>query len=234
MLHLLFVAWAYPFGSLNFNLFMQKIRELISVLDQRKDESIERTFKGVARHFREVFSELVQGGHGHLVMMKKKVCLKCFCFILFVFASLHTVWCSLYACCIIFVPHKICQTNCQFHVVPKNYFFWNSFIKVLIFENFSCYICIDAFDGICFIFYCIQGAWLRGLLEWLVSETKMQRIISIVLLIWAIESLKLGLCSLCCIDYRCSKFELFLLDTNSSLLYKTSSTRLTYLWICII
>ncbi|KAH7561344.1 hypothetical protein JRO89_XS10G0214200 [Xanthoceras sorbifolium] len=51
----------------------EKIKELISVLDQRKDESIERTFKGVARHFREVFSELVQGGHGHLVMMKKKV-----------------------------------------------------------------------------------------------------------------------------------------------------------------
>lgn len=50
----------------------KKIRELISVLDQRKDESIERTFKGVARHFREAFSELVQGGHGHLVMMKKK------------------------------------------------------------------------------------------------------------------------------------------------------------------
>ncbi|KAK3140087.1 hypothetical protein QOZ80_5AG0395600 [Eleusine coracana subsp. coracana] len=50
----------------------QKIRELISVLDQRKDESIERTFKGVARHFREVFSELVQNGHGYLVMMKKK------------------------------------------------------------------------------------------------------------------------------------------------------------------
>ncbi|KAG9459745.1 hypothetical protein H6P81_004253 [Aristolochia fimbriata] len=49
-----------------------KIGELISVLDQRKDESIERTFKGVARHFREVFSELVQGGHGYLVMMKKK------------------------------------------------------------------------------------------------------------------------------------------------------------------
>ncbi|PPD74467.1 hypothetical protein GOBAR_DD28615 [Gossypium barbadense] len=51
----------------------EKIKELIEVLDQRKDESIERTFKGVARHFREVFSELVQGGHGHLVMMKKKV-----------------------------------------------------------------------------------------------------------------------------------------------------------------
>uniref|UniRef100_A0ACD5TZL5 Uncharacterized protein n=1 Tax=Avena sativa TaxID=4498 RepID=A0ACD5TZL5_AVESA len=50
----------------------EKIRELISVLDQRKDESIERTFKGVARHFREVFAELVQGGTGYLVMMKKK------------------------------------------------------------------------------------------------------------------------------------------------------------------
>ena len=54
--------------------FLQKIKELIAVLDQRKDESIECTFKGVARHFREVFSELVQGGHGYLVMMKKKVC----------------------------------------------------------------------------------------------------------------------------------------------------------------
>ncbi|XP_011090227.1 structural maintenance of chromosomes protein 3 isoform X2 [Sesamum indicum] len=50
----------------------EKIKELISVLDMRKDESIERTFKGVAKHFREVFSELVQGGHGFLVMMKKK------------------------------------------------------------------------------------------------------------------------------------------------------------------
>ncbi|KAL3684701.1 hypothetical protein R1sor_002723 [Riccia sorocarpa] len=50
----------------------QKIRELISVLDQRKDESIERTFKGVAKNFREAFSELVQGGHGSLVMMKKR------------------------------------------------------------------------------------------------------------------------------------------------------------------
>ncbi|TKY53861.1 Structural maintenance of chromosomes protein 3 [Spatholobus suberectus] len=49
----------------------EKIRELISVLDQRKDESIERTFKGVAKRFREVFSKLVQGGHGNLVMMKK-------------------------------------------------------------------------------------------------------------------------------------------------------------------
>jgi structural maintenance of chromosome 3 (chondroitin sulfate proteoglycan 6) len=50
----------------------EKIKELIQVLDHRKDESIERTFKGVAKNFREVFSELVQGGHGMLVMMKKK------------------------------------------------------------------------------------------------------------------------------------------------------------------
>ncbi|KAJ4843307.1 hypothetical protein Tsubulata_030215, partial [Turnera subulata] len=46
-------------GKLN---LMQATRELISLLDQWKDKSIERTFKGVAHHFREVFSELVQGG----------------------------------------------------------------------------------------------------------------------------------------------------------------------------
>lgn len=68
---------------------LQKIKELISVLDQRKDESIERTFKGVARHFREVFAELVQGGHAYLVMMKKKVCflLTCIRGIMFQFCS---------------------------------------------------------------------------------------------------------------------------------------------------
>lgn len=49
----------------------------------RKDESIERTFKGVAKHFREVFSELVQGGLGFLVIVKKKVCYVLFCMILF-------------------------------------------------------------------------------------------------------------------------------------------------------
>ena len=59
----------------------QKIKELISVLDQHKDESIERTFKGVAKHFREVFSELVQGGHGILIMMKKKVAFCYLCFL---------------------------------------------------------------------------------------------------------------------------------------------------------
>lgn len=72
--HFLYHIPKVPFSLPVFFYVLQKIRELISVLDQRKDESIERTFKGVARHFREVFTELVQGGHGHLVMMKKKVC----------------------------------------------------------------------------------------------------------------------------------------------------------------
>lgn len=53
---------------------LQKIKELITVLDQRKDESIERTFKGVAHHFKEVFSELVQDGYGQLLIRKLKAC----------------------------------------------------------------------------------------------------------------------------------------------------------------
>lgn len=39
-------------------------------LDLRKDEALERTFKGVARNFREVFAELVPGGRGELVMQR--------------------------------------------------------------------------------------------------------------------------------------------------------------------
>ncbi|MEW5315971.1 MAG: hypothetical protein WDW38_007365 [Sanguina aurantia] len=46
------------------------IRQLIAVLDGRKDEAIERTFKGVAMNFRDVFAELVPGGKGELVMVK--------------------------------------------------------------------------------------------------------------------------------------------------------------------
>ncbi|CAN6979570.1 unnamed protein product [Brassica oleracea var. botrytis] len=38
----------------------EKIKELITVLDQQKDESIERTYKMVSFHFREIFSQLVQ------------------------------------------------------------------------------------------------------------------------------------------------------------------------------
>ncbi|GFH07951.1 structural maintenance of chromosomes protein, partial [Haematococcus lacustris] len=48
-----------------------KIQELVRALDGRKDEAIERTFKGAAKHFREVFQELVPGGRGELVMQKR-------------------------------------------------------------------------------------------------------------------------------------------------------------------
>ncbi|GIL90194.1 hypothetical protein Vretifemale_17882 [Volvox reticuliferus] len=47
-----------------------KIKELITALDMRKDEAIERTFKGVAKNFREVFAALVPGGMGELVMIR--------------------------------------------------------------------------------------------------------------------------------------------------------------------
>ncbi|KAF2317506.1 hypothetical protein GH714_023658 [Hevea brasiliensis] len=52
----------------------EKIRELISVLDQRKDESIERTFKGVARHFEKYSLNLCKvsfTGQGETQSMKQ-------------------------------------------------------------------------------------------------------------------------------------------------------------------
>ena len=47
-----------------------KVRELVETLDLRKTESIERTFKQVAKSFRDVFAELAPGCHGELVMIK--------------------------------------------------------------------------------------------------------------------------------------------------------------------
>ena len=47
------------------------IEELISVLDQRKDEAIERTFKQVSREFANVFEKLVPAGRGRLVIQRK-------------------------------------------------------------------------------------------------------------------------------------------------------------------
>jgi len=44
------------------------IQELIQSLDAQKDEAILRTFRGVSTHFAEVFSELVPGGAGQLIM----------------------------------------------------------------------------------------------------------------------------------------------------------------------
>ncbi|KAI8851055.1 hypothetical protein BC829DRAFT_133426 [Chytridium lagenaria] len=49
----------------------ESIEDLIKVLDQRKDEAIERTFKQVAKHFTSVWRKLVPSGYGKLVMMKK-------------------------------------------------------------------------------------------------------------------------------------------------------------------
>ncbi|CAI2172186.1 19502_t:CDS:10 [Funneliformis geosporum] len=47
------------------------ISELITVLDQRKDEAIERTFKQVAKYFSEVFEKLVSAGRGQLIMQRR-------------------------------------------------------------------------------------------------------------------------------------------------------------------
>ena len=49
----------------------KSIEELISVLDQRKDEAIERTFKQVSREFAKVFEKLVPAGRGRLVIQRK-------------------------------------------------------------------------------------------------------------------------------------------------------------------
>lgn len=49
----------------------KSIEELIQVLDQRKDEAIERTFKQVSREFAKVFEKLVPAGRGRLVIQRK-------------------------------------------------------------------------------------------------------------------------------------------------------------------
>ena len=49
------------------------ILSLLSNLDAKKDEAIERTFRGVSKHFSEVFSELAPGGHAEMVMVRRSV-----------------------------------------------------------------------------------------------------------------------------------------------------------------
>ena len=46
----------------------EKIMELMSVLEQRKFEAIQFTFKQVSKNFTEVFGKLVPQGHAQLVM----------------------------------------------------------------------------------------------------------------------------------------------------------------------
>ncbi|KAL9651690.1 hypothetical protein ABK040_009305 [Willaertia magna] len=48
------------------------IEDLIQVLDRRKDEAIERTFKQVAKNFKEIFQTLVPGGKASLTMKTAK------------------------------------------------------------------------------------------------------------------------------------------------------------------
>jgi structural maintenance of chromosome 3 (chondroitin sulfate proteoglycan 6) len=45
-----------------------KVKELIESLDRQKDEAINRTFRGVSVHFKDVFKELVPNGSGQLIM----------------------------------------------------------------------------------------------------------------------------------------------------------------------
>lgn len=49
----------------------QSIQDLIKVLDQRKDEAIQRTFKQVAKNFVETWAKLVPSGRGQLIMQRK-------------------------------------------------------------------------------------------------------------------------------------------------------------------
>ncbi|GAX16037.1 structural maintenance of chromosome 3 [Fistulifera solaris] len=46
----------------------EKVKELIESLDRQKDEAINRTFRGVRKHFKEVFKALVPDGAGELIM----------------------------------------------------------------------------------------------------------------------------------------------------------------------
>ncbi|KAF2003975.1 RecF/RecN/SMC protein [Amniculicola lignicola CBS 123094] len=47
------------------------IEEMINILDHRKDEAIQRTFKQVSRAFQDVFQQLVPAGMGSLVIQTK-------------------------------------------------------------------------------------------------------------------------------------------------------------------
>jgi structural maintenance of chromosome 3 (chondroitin sulfate proteoglycan 6) len=47
------------------------IEELVQVLDQRKDEAIELTFKQVSKEFAQIFERLVPAGRGRLVIQRK-------------------------------------------------------------------------------------------------------------------------------------------------------------------
>ncbi|KAF2715457.1 RecF/RecN/SMC protein [Pleomassaria siparia CBS 279.74] len=49
----------------------KSIEDLIDILDQRKDEAVERTFKQVSKAFAEIFVQLVPAGIGRLVIQRR-------------------------------------------------------------------------------------------------------------------------------------------------------------------
>lgn len=86
----------------------QSITELIEVLDQRKDEAIERTFKQVSKNFSDVFQKLVPLGRGRLIMQRHldDVCdsaLALFCMRaeLFFSAKLRLRVCTTFSCLVL-------------------------------------------------------------------------------------------------------------------------------------
>jgi hypothetical protein len=48
----------------------ESIKDLITTLDQRKDEAIQRTFKQVSKNFEEIFGQLVESGRGRLIIQR--------------------------------------------------------------------------------------------------------------------------------------------------------------------
>ncbi|KAK2624652.1 hypothetical protein QTJ16_005845 [Diplocarpon rosae] len=50
---------------------LSSIQDLVEVLDQRKDEAIERTFKQVSKEFAQIFERLVPAGRGRLIIQRK-------------------------------------------------------------------------------------------------------------------------------------------------------------------
>lgn len=49
----------------------EAINDLIKVLDQRKDEAIDRTFNTVRKYFAETFEKLEPKGRGQLIMLRR-------------------------------------------------------------------------------------------------------------------------------------------------------------------
>lgn len=67
-------SWSWMSGSIVHPclflivLSFQSINDLVTVLDHRKYEAIQLTFKQVSKNFQSVFQKLVPGGYGNLVM----------------------------------------------------------------------------------------------------------------------------------------------------------------------